>query len=145
MKNLAKLVFVVFFFLFASTQPSFALFNNECKKPKSTYQNYLNEYTKQLSAERAAASKFESQRNRDFQQCLTNPRVFLVSRNLNAVRKDKIGCEYWKAFYAGSPTIFGRSSITAYKDAMLIVKSYQKCFDPSVYINALKWLEMQGK
>jgi hypothetical protein len=144
MKLFLKLMFAIFLFLFVATEPSFALFNNECKKPKATHQNYLNEYKRQMSAEKLASSKFEAQRNRDTQLCMQNPKKFLEARNLNSLRQDSVGCEYWKIFYAGGPTISGRKSIEAYKDAMLIVKNYKKCFDPSIYINALKWLEKNG-
>jgi len=145
MRQFFKFTSILLIVVIASTDSSAAFFNSECKKPKATYESYLNEYKKQLSAEKLASSQFNSQRDRDFVQCLKNPKLFIEARNLKALRKDKIGCEYWKMFYADYPTIQGRSSQAAKKDAMLIVKNYKKCFDPSVYINALKWLEQNGK
>jgi hypothetical protein len=141
MKRSFRLIATTIVVILVSISPAEALFGSECKKPKGTYLIFLNEYKKQLSAERVAASKFRSNQNRDYQQCLTNPKAFLASRNLNTVSQDEAGCGLWKMFYAGSPTIFGRSSVTAYKDAMLIVTSYKKCFDPSLYIEAVKWLK----
>jgi hypothetical protein len=147
MKRLLGLIATAIVVILVSISPAEALFGSECKKPKSTHSQYLIEYRKQLSAEKTAEIKFISQRKRDYQQCLMNPKAFLLSRNLKAVSRDKAGCGLWEMFYARaeSPKIMGRSSAVAYADAMLIVSSYKKCFDPSVYIEAVKWLKANPK
>ena len=147
MKRLLRLKAATIVVILVSISPAEALFGSECKKPKSTHSQYLTEYRKQLGAEKTAEIKFVSQRKRDYQQCLKNPKAFLLSRNLKALSQDKAGCGLWEIFYARaeSPQVTGRSSVEAYTDAMLIVTSYKKCFDPSVYIEAVKWLKANPK
>ena len=144
MKRLLRLIAVSLTLILFSVSPAQALFGSECKKPKSTYSQYLNEYRRQLSAEKTAESRFLSNRDRDFKQCLSNPKVFFESRGSNR-GQDAVGCDVWRVFDAKRPTIVGRSAVKAYKDAMLIVTSYKKCFDPSVYIEAVKWLKANPK
>jgi hypothetical protein len=147
MKRILRLTAATIVVILVSISPAEALFGSECKKPKSTHSRYLTEYRKQLGAEKTTEIKFVSQRKRDYQQCLKNPKAFLLLRNLKALSQDKAGCGLWEMFYAHteSPKIMGRSSVSAYADAMLIVKSYQKCFEPSVYIEAVKWLKANQK
>ena len=147
MKRLLRLIATILVLILFSVSPAQALFGSECKKPKSTYENYLSEYKKHLSAEKIAESKFVSQREIKYQKCLKNPKTFLQERQLNALSLNEQGCNRWYAFYASaeSPKVMGRSSVDAYADAMLVVTNYKKCFDPSVYIQAVKWLKANSK
>ena len=143
MKRLLRLMATILVLILFSVSPAQALFGSECKKPKSTHKNYLSEYRKQLSAEKIAEGKFVSQREVEYQRCLKNPKTFFQVRQLNSLTLNEGGCNRWYTFYARaeSPKVMGRSSSEAYADAMLIVTSYKKCFDPSVYIQAVKWLK----
>jgi hypothetical protein len=147
MKQLLRLIATALVLILFSVSPAQALFGSECKKPKSTYSKYLTEHRKKVSAEKTAETKFVSQRERNYQECLKYPKAFLQSRNWKELSQDKAGCGLWKMFYARaeSPQTMGRSSVEAYADAMLIVTSYKKCFDPSVYIEAVKWLKANPK
>ena len=143
MKRLLRMISTILVLILFSFSPAQALFGSECKKPKSTYEKYLSEYKKQVSAEKIAEGRFLSRREVEYQRCLKNPKTFLQARHLNALAQNEGGCNRWYTFYARaeSPKVMGRSSAEAYADAMLIVTNYKKCFDPSVYIQAVKWLK----
>jgi hypothetical protein len=146
MKRLLRLIAVSLVLILFSVSPAQALFGSECKKPKSTYQQYLSSSKNLEVKEREAKKKVDVQTAAEFKRCLKNPKTFLREKGLNKepYSKNSLGCEFWKISYGGYPlSIYsgGKSAYEEYKNAMLIVTSYKKCFDPSVYIEAAKWLK----
>ena len=146
MKRLLRLIAVSLVLILLSVSPAQALFGSECKKPKSTYQQYLLSSKNLEVKEREAKKKVDIQTAAEFKRCLKNPKTFLREKGLNKkpYSKNSLGCEFWKISYGGYPlSIYsgGKSAYEEYKNAMLIVTSYKKCFDPSVYIEAVKWLK----
>jgi hypothetical protein len=133
-----------------AASPAEALFGSECKKPKSTYAQYLSSSKTLEVKERKAKNKVDAQTAADFKRCLKNPKTFLREKGLDKkpYSSGSLGCEFWKLSYGGYPlSIYsgGKSAYEEYKNAMLIVTSYKKCFDPSVYIEAVKWLKANPK
>ena len=150
MKRLLRLIATILVLVLFSVSPAQALFGSECKKPKSTYELYLSSSKSLEIKERAAKSKVDAQTAAEFKRCLKNPKTFLREKGLNKkpYSVDSLGCEFWKISYGGYPlSIYsgGKSAYEEYKNAMLIVTSYKKCFDPSVYIEAVKWLKANPK
>lgn len=150
MRQLLRLISTILVLIIVSVSPAEALFGSECKKPKSTYEQYLSSSKSREIKEREAKKKFDVQRDADFKRCLNNPKAFLTEKGLDkrAYPRTSIGCEFWKMSYGGYPiSIYsgGKSAYDEYKNAMLIVTSYKKCFDPSVYIEAVKWLKANPK
>jgi hypothetical protein len=146
MKQLMRLIATTLVLILFSVSPAQALFGSECKKPKSTYQQYLLSSKNLEVKEREAKKKVDIQTAAEFKRCLKNPKTFLREKGLNKkpYSKNSLGCEFWKISYGGYPlSIYsgGKSAYEEYKNAMLIVTSYKKCFDPSVYIEAVKWLK----
>jgi|GEM_PF-4574987 hypothetical protein len=141
-----KLASLVLCYLFFTAGPSSALFGSECKKPKATYQKYQQEYSRQLKAEKISLARYEAKRESEYRECLKNPKAFLTAREFNLGKKDKDGCYLFKALGVGfSYPVSGRKSVDAYRDSMLIIKSYKNCFEPSQYINATQWLKNNNK
>ena len=133
-----------------SVSPAQALFGSECKKPKSTYAQYLSSSKSLDIKERAAKNKVDAQTAAEFKRCLKNPKTFLREKGLDKepYSQGSLGCEFWKISYGGYPlSIYsgGKSAYEEFKNAMLIVSSYKKCFEPSVYIEAVKWLKANPK
>lgn len=150
MTRVSKLVATTLIIALFSTSPAEALFGSECKKPKATYAQYLSSSKALEVKERDAKKKFDVQKDADFKRCLKNPSTFLTEKGLSkkSYPRTSVGCEFWKFSSPGYPlSIFsgGKSAYEEYKNAMLIVTNYKKCFDPSVYIEAVKWLKANPK
>ncbi len=150
MKRLLRLVATTIVVILVSINPAEALFGSECKKPKSTYSQYLSSSKALQIKEANDKANANARTNAEFNRCLKNPKVFLGEKKLNDRQfypRTKDGCSMWKIFYGGSVTFFEgqKTSYEEYKNAMLVVTSYKKCFDPSVYIEAVKWLKANPK
>jgi len=150
MKQFLRLIATILVLLLFSVSPAQALFGSECRKPKSTNAQYLSSSKSLEVKEREAKKKVDAQTAADFKRCLKNPKTFLSEKGLNKepYTRNSLGCEWWKVSYGGYPlSIYsgGKSAYEEYKNAMLIVTSYKKCFDPSVYIEAVKWLKANPK
>ena len=150
MKRLLRLTATTIVVILVSISPADALFGSECKKPKSTYAQYLSSSKTLEIKEREAKKKVDAQTGAEFKRCLKNPKTFLREKGLdkNPYPRGSLGCESWKLNFGGYPvSIFsgGKSAYEEYKNAMLVVTSYKKCFDPTVYIEAVKWLKANPK
>ena len=150
MKYSLRLIATIVVAVIVSISPAEALFGSDCKKPKSTYGQYLSSSKSLEIKERIAENKFDSQKDADFKLCLKNPKTFLSKKGLNSKSypRTALGCETWKWSQPGYPlSIYsgGKWASEEYKNAMLVVTSYKKCFDPSVYIEAVKWLKANPK
>ena len=150
MNRLLRLIAIILVLILFSVSPAQALFGSECKKPKSTYAQYLSSSKSLEIKERNAENKFDAQKDADFKRCLKNPKTFLTEKGLNvkSFPRTAFGCESWKWSQPGYPlSIYsgGKWAYDEYKNAMLIVTSYKKCFDPTVYIEAVKWLKANPK
>lgn len=150
MTRVLRLASITLILTLISVSPAQALFGSECKKPKSTYEQYLSSSKALEIKERAAKSKVDAQTAAEFKRCLKNPKIFLREKGLNKkpYSQGSLGCEFWKISYGGYPlSIYsgGKSAYEEFKNAMLIVTSYKKCFEPSVYIEAIKWLKANPK
>ena len=150
MNRLLRLIAIILVLILFSASPAQALFGSECKKPKSTYQQYLSSSKTLEVKEREAKKKVDAQTAADFKRCIKNPKTFLREKGLDKepYSRNSLGCEFWKISYGGYQlSIYsgGKSAYEEYKNAMLVVTSYKKCFDPSVYIEAVKWLKVNPK
>jgi hypothetical protein len=77
MTRLLRLVSITLILTLISVSPAQALFGSECKKPKSTYEQYLSSPKALEIKERAAKSKVDAQTAAEFKRCLKNPKTFL--------------------------------------------------------------------
>lgn len=141
MRRFIKLSSLIFCYLLFTAGPSSALFGSECKKPKASYEKYLQSAYTQKAKEDKAKAAAEAKIKRDFAECEKNPKAFLNSRDIDrSYPRVKASCVWFKL---GLETNYPsqKMSYEEYKNAMLVVSNYKKCFDPEVYINAKKWLQ----
>ena len=150
MRRLLRFIATTVVLILVSVSPAEALFGSECKKPKATYAQYLSSSKALQVKEAKDKANANAQTNLEFSRCLKNPKAFLIEQKLNDRQmfpRNKDGCSMWKIFYGGGVPYFQgqKTSYEEYKNAMLIVTSYKKCFEPSVYIEAVKWLKANPK
>ena len=150
MKRLLRLIATTSVVILVSISPAEALFGSECKKPKATYAQYLSSSRALQVKEAKAQSDANKKTDLEYFRCTQNPKVFLLEKKLDDKKlfpRNKAGCDMWKIFFRGGvPFVQGaKTAVEDYKNAMLIVTSYKKCFDPSVYIEAVKWLKTNPK
>jgi hypothetical protein len=138
MKQVLRLVAITLVATLFSVSPAEALFGSECKKPKAAYAQYLS-VSKSLQKQEARAIEIEAQ---EYLRCLKNPKAFFLKKRIT----DKnYSCGTWRLLDRIPVTPREKTSLKEYKNAMLIVTSYKKCFDPSVYIEAAQWLKANPK
>ena len=150
MKTFLRLMTTSLILVLVAASPAEALFGSECKKPKATYAQYLSSSKKLQIKEAGAQAAARTKADSDFFRCTLNPKAFLLEKNLKDTKtfpRNREGCSMWKIFYGGGVPYYAgaKTAVEEYKNAMLIVTSYKKCFDPSVYIEAVKWLKANPK
>ena len=150
MKRLLRLLATAIVVILVSISPAEALFGSECKKPKSTYAQYLSSSRALQVKEAKAKSVANKKTDLEYVRCTKNPKAFMLEKKLDdktLFPRNLDGCGMWKIFFrVGVPYVQGaKTALEEYKNAMLIVTSYKKCFDPSVYIEAIKWLKANPK
>jgi hypothetical protein len=138
MKQVLRLVAITLVATLFSVSPAEALFGSECKKPKAAYAQYLS-VSKSLQKQEARAIEIEAQ---EYLRCLKNPKAFFLEKRIT---DKKPSCELWRLLDRVPITPREKTAFKEYKNAMLIVTSYKKCFDPSVYIEAAQWLKANPK
>ena len=132
------------------TPSATAFFGNDCKKPKASYERYL-EAAQRLKASEDKAKRLVDERYRmlktEYEICNISPKKFFREKRLDPKQygKKNIRCFFWFESLRGTTLRLSQapqpiSSYDQYKNAMLVIKSYKKCFDPENYIAALEWL-----
>lgn len=145
MKRLLRLIATIIVLILFSVSPAQALFGSDCKKPKAQYVKYLSSSKALKIRETIAKNRAIAQADSLYKVCLKNPKLFLDERGLGVLwyPRNREGCATWKRVDSVNvPFVEGKiTSYEEYKNAMLIVTNYKKCFDPSVYIQSVKWLK----
>jgi hypothetical protein len=137
-KRSLRLTATTIVLILVSISPAEALFGSECKKPKATYAQYLSSSKSLQIQEANTQARAREQKEQEYRRCLKNRKAFFLEKKIS----DKtLSCELWKLLYDVPIAPRAKTAFEEYKNAMLIVTSYKKCFDPSVYIEAVKWLK----
>jgi hypothetical protein len=138
MKRSLRLIAATIVVILVSISPAEALFGSECRKPKSTYAQYLSSSKSLQTQEANIQVKARELKEQEYLRCKKNRKAFFTEKMIT----DKtLSCELWKILYDVPVTPRAKTAYEEYKNAMLIVTSYKKCFDPSVYVEAVKWLK----
>lgn len=142
MKLTIRLIATTMVVSLVTVSPAEALFGSECRKPKSTYAQYLSSSKSLQTQEANIQARAREQKEEEYRRCLKNRKAFLIEKSIT---DKKLSCELWKLLYDVPIAPRAKTAYEEYKNAMLIVTNYKKCFDPSVYIEAVKWLNANPK
>jgi hypothetical protein len=130
-------------------QPTAAFFNNECDKPRATYEKFLDS-AKRLKLGEDRRNSLQEQRRQQYasayKKCQRNPDKFFRQNNIDPDKyvygaTSPFECWYWyQDVTSVRVSVSTPLSSDEYRRAMQVVRSYKNCFDPEVYISALEWL-----
>jgi hypothetical protein len=132
------------------TPSAVAFFDDECDKPKASYERFL-QAAQRLKSSEDKAQRLANERyavvKEEYRRCQRNPKSFFLEKRIDAKKygNTSLRCFSWYEEMLSTKVIgIPGQSVTSYeqyKRAMLVIKSYKKCFEPDLYVSAVEWLK----
>lgn len=128
--------------LVVTSQPTYAFFGSECKKPKASYENFQNQAQKLMLQANKSQSANKEKLKKDMAFCKSDFKSFIATRDKfeKQLIKSKKNCGLMSIFDEYLFTPGYSESIQATKDSYQVVLNNQKCFSPELVIEAQRKL-----